>query len=193
MAQAIVVCTKCGEPKTADDFPFDCNKRSGLSSWCRTCHRAQTRERAKSPAGKAYRNAYRQTPKGKESVKRSNAKTRLSLAHLFANRRFSKSPKGRALSKRSKAKIRGTPMAKAHQKVKKAVEMGRMPSARTMQCSGCDKPAAHYHHYLGYEPEHWFHVVPLCAKCHVAADKALRQSQSSQDSLDAIPRPASCL
>lgn len=31
-------CTKCGQEKTAEKFSKDTEKKSGLSSWCRTCH-----------------------------------------------------------------------------------------------------------------------------------------------------------
>ncbi|GAG26296.1 unnamed protein product, partial [marine sediment metagenome] len=26
--------------------------------------------------------------------------------------------------------------------------------------------AEQYHHPNGYEPEHWFNIIPICIKCH---------------------------
>lgn len=41
-----------------------------------------------------------------------------------------------------------------------------LPQVSTQTCAECGATAADYHHYLGYEPEHWLDVTPLCRKCH---------------------------
>ena len=42
---------------------------------------------------------------------------------------------------------------------------GRCP--RHCLCAGdVFDPAKHYHHYKGYDPEHWLDVEPLCLSCH---------------------------
>lgn len=43
---------------------------------------------------------------------------------------------------------------------------GSLPKASACQCAICGQAAHHYHHYLGYEPEHWLDVIPLCRPCH---------------------------
>jgi hypothetical protein len=37
-------CTRCTESKSADQFPANPACRDGLSSWCRTCHLARTKQ-----------------------------------------------------------------------------------------------------------------------------------------------------
>jgi hypothetical protein len=43
------------------------------------------------------------------------------------------------------------------------VNKGLLPKASTLQCSvpGCTK-TPEWHHYLGWEREHWAHVLPIC-------------------------------
>ena len=51
--------------------------------------------------------------------------------------------------------------------VSKAVwQDGTLPRVVTQRCVACGQSAAQYHHYLGYEPEHWLDVQPLCLSCH---------------------------
>jgi len=55
---------------------------------------------------------------------------------------------------------------KAAYTLNNAVRLGKFPPAKTFSCEECGADAQHYHHHNGYEPEHWFDVVPLCTKCH---------------------------
>ena len=43
---------------------------------------------------------------------------------------------------------------------------GSLPQASSCQCVECGRAAHDYHHHLGYEPEHWLDVIPLCRVCH---------------------------
>lgn len=45
-----------------------------------------------------------------------------------------------------------------------------LPQVSTRPCAKCGQPAADYHHHLGYEPEHWLDVLPLCRRCHRKAE-----------------------
>lgn len=87
---------------------------------------------------KAYRKHYQQTEKGK-------------VACCSASRHY---------------RINNPKKARARNAISRAVVAGRLPKIKTLQCYLCFKPAQHYHHYLGYEPEHWLDVLPVCAKCH---------------------------
>lgn len=42
------VCTKCGESKSASDFPKRSRNKDGLSSWCKTCFREHSAAKYKS-------------------------------------------------------------------------------------------------------------------------------------------------
>jgi hypothetical protein len=53
----------------------------------------------------------------------------------------------------------------AYRAVCNAVRRGDLPVVSTLLCS-CGQPARHYHHHLGYEPQHRLSVAPLCGKCH---------------------------
>lgn len=45
-----------------------------------------------------------------------------------------------------------------------------LPNLSTQVCDECGAPAEDYHHYLGYDSEHWLDVKPLCRKCHRRAE-----------------------
>lgn len=50
--------------------------------------------------------------------------------------------------------------------VNNAVHAGKMPHVSTLACVVCNGQAEHYHHHLGYAPEHWLDVVAICHLCH---------------------------
>lgn len=54
----------------------------------------------------------------------------------------------------------------ARSRVAQAVKRGALPPVAQQPCERCGAPAKEYHHYKGYEPEHWLSVVPVCAPCH---------------------------
>src|SRR5689334_21265666 len=60
--------------------------------------------------------------------------------------------------------------------VKAEVNAGRLP--RPKACAKCaeNDPSKryHYHHFKGYDEEHWLSVVPLCSNCHREAHHADR-------------------
>src|SRR5437868_15336536 len=51
---------------------------------------------------------------------------------------------------------------KAHNALHNAIRYNRIPRASALACAECSNQAKHYHHHLGYDPEHWFDVIPLC-------------------------------
>jgi DNA-binding XRE family transcriptional regulator len=63
---------------------------------------------------------------------------------------------------------------RAGRAVQEAVKRGELPPARTLKCANCGAPAAHYHHWHGYAPEHLLDVQPLCVPCHGACPKRSR-------------------
>lgn len=57
----------------------------------------------------------------------------------------------------------------ARNAVNHAIAAGKMPPACGLACVRCGKPAEHYHHRSGYEPEHWLDVEPRCSRCNLRA------------------------
>jgi len=60
---------------------------------------------------------------------------------------------------------------RAYAAVREAVKLGQLPPIKSCTCCECGKPATDYHHYLGYEKEHWLAVEPLCKSCHMKKPK----------------------
>lgn len=62
----------------------------------------------------------------------------------------------------------------ANQAVHLEVRAGIRPHANTIPCASCGhvfdgKRRHEWHHNLGYEREHWFSAIVLCAVCHYRA------------------------
>ena len=54
---------------------------------------------------------------------------------------------------------------KAREAVYKAISMGILPALKDCFCMDCGGIATMYDHYLGYAPEHFISVQPICSKC----------------------------
>lgn len=57
--------------------------------------------------------------------------------------------------------------ARARSAVTAAIQVGKMPPAKTLPCFDCKDVARDYDHYLGYDEAHTFDVQPVCRPCHV--------------------------
>jgi len=68
----------------------------------------------------------------------------------------------------------------AHHKVKDAWRRGDIAKARELQCVDCSKQALDYDHYLGYEPQHWLDVEPVCRSCHIL--RSLKRGEKPRQS-----------
>lgn len=151
-------CPKCKKVKALADFYKNRTKPAGVQYWCKKCMDILHYKYIKTPHGKAVQDkhthsvkfkatqmAYRQTATGKSNLTKSNAK----YARNNPNKR------------------------KAKDAIHTQTRNGNMPLVTECQCTQCGKNAKQYHHYLGYEPEHWLDVIPLCRICH----KALHSKQ----------------
>ncbi len=172
MAETIILkrCSKCQESKPLTEFWRDKRWVDGHNTRCKTCLRN---------TGKKYR----QSPKGKETTR----KQRQSPAYVEAQLRYRKSEKGKVTQTTYNATPQGKTVnakttqawraanrdkVRGHQHVNKAVRNGRLPSATSLECVRCGKPATEYHHHNGYEAIHLLDIIPVCAQCHVALDRA---------------------
>jgi hypothetical protein len=151
------------------EFHKDKNRKDGLCNVCKHCksrhHKTdkakETKRRYNSGAkNKAYMVKFRQTEKNKE-----------------IQREYDKTEAGKAsTTRRHKRQIELHPeRVMARRKVAYYVAQGYMPAASSLECQHkggrCTGKAEHYHHYNGYEPEHWLDVIPVCRKCHDDLDK----------------------
>lgn len=83
-------------------------------------------------------------------------------------RAYRQSEKSRAANRKAVAKffLCHPNHRKAKNAVNYAICAGRLPRPDSLPCYYCPKPAQQYHHWHGYEPEHWLDVVPACVECH---------------------------
>jgi hypothetical protein len=158
-------CKKCGETKDVGEFHKDKAKKDGLRNECRDCSIARI-------------NAYRQSDRGRQVVKKYNKSDDRKAAYT----KYNNSPKMKTVTERyiktEKARMNVERYRSDHPEqwqagnaVRNAVRRKRMPAASSLNCDHCGNPAKGYHHYMGYAVEHRFDVIPLCAKCHSLANR----------------------
>lgn len=154
-------CTKCKETKSTEDFYRHGDKR--LKSCCKPCYNERAKHYSRGNRKAVYQK-YAASPKGKACKKRYVA----SNTYKITIKRYYAGDKGKASRKRrQRTQEQNHPdRTRARRRVTMAVYRGSMPSAKTLRCVSCAKPAKEYHHYLGYAPEHWYNVIPLCLLCH---------------------------
>lgn len=130
-------CGTCGETKTLGMFVPDTSKPNSRKNTCRDCRNANDRQRRENRGRK---------PRKEASNPRTNRQK-----YLASLRRWREE----------------NPLAKyAHEAVHQATKTKAIPRPESLCCLKCSRIAAHYHHFLGYEPEHWLDVIPLCRSCH---------------------------
>lgn len=141
-------CSKCGTTKPLDDFYKSPGYKDGHHTWCKKCFR------------KYYNDRYKVE---KEDIKARNKA--YIKEHPEVKRKIQREHESRNPEQR-----------KAKNKVRWAVESGRMPKPTTLACRICGNRADHYHHW-SYLPENWLNVIPLCKHCHGMLHKGSLVSQ----------------
>lgn len=135
-------CRVCKETKPISEFCKRSDSRTGHRNDCKTCrlkcNKAALKRYAQSEKGKAAHKRYRQNAKGK-------------ISHSHSAKRY---------------RIHNPKRSKAKAAVMYAIKTGRLPRPDSLQCHYCPARATQYHHWKGYEPEHWLDVVPVCVRCH---------------------------
>jgi hypothetical protein len=145
-------CSVCKTIKPITEFHKRSDRPSGHKSECKKCFYILHVNTDKSHLrAKIYRN----TERGKELRK-------------ITHQRYLVSEKGRISQRKSANKYRvdNPEKRRAQSVVFNAVEQKRISPAKAYHCRICWKQARDYHHHLGYSPEHWFDVTPLCRMCH---------------------------
>ena len=144
-------CYKCKQFKPLSEFSKDRNRKDGFQNCCKSCIRAYRQSERGRAVNRKAEVKYVKTPKGKAVQCKGKAKYR-------------KSPKGKATTKRYFT--RNPNYVKANHAVNNAITAGRLPRPDSLQCHYCFRDAQQYHHWHGYESEHWLDVVPACVECH---------------------------
>ena len=163
-------CSTCKRIKPTSEFHKDRFRKDGYHNDCKNCRKHYSQSEKGRESGRRIAHKYRQTEKGK-NVHREGAK-RYRLRHpqkiKLYQKQYRQTEKGKIAKQRGNKlfQLRYPNRVKAQNAVNRAVMAGQMPSVNTFKCS-CGKQAEQYHHYLGYEPEHWFDVLAVCIPCHI--------------------------
>lgn len=148
-------CHICNKTKPLSEFHIDRSRKDSHTPACKICRNATMKKYYQTEKGKKARKRYQKTEKGKEAQKRSHLK-------------YEKTEKGKAAIHKARKHFyaRHPNREKAKRAVNNAIQAGKLPRANTLQCYYCPAQADQYHHWRGYELEHWLNVVPVCVKCH---------------------------
>lgn len=139
MSESIISkwCPHCKTNKPVAEFYKNRSRYDGLAGWCKEGYREYHRVYAKSEQCKAAARKYRRSEQGKKT---QNNSSRLCRKAYPAQ-------------------------CKARNAVNHAIRAGKLPPIKLLECVYCGEQAEYYHHWAGYEPEHWFDIIPLCRKC----------------------------
>lgn len=156
-------CSTCKETKPADAFYLrndrrlnsaciDCARRAARDYW--TSHRTEMLEKARK-----YQNANKQMLRDRDRERRSDP--------AYREKTSIKLRGWRERNRKYIAAYNQSLPVKARNRVNKLIESGKLPHPTTLLCADCQQVMAdHYHHFNGYEREHWLDVIPLCTVCH---------------------------
>ena len=144
-------CSKCKKTKVLSEFFKSRRNKDGLYGCCKSCQIAYRQ----GEKGKAYQKNYHQSKQGKAISRK-------------ATNKYRKTEKGikNATQSKKQWRINNPKHNKANRVVQNAVRYDLLPNINTLQCS-CGHKAEHYHHWYGYEPEHWFDIIAVCYGCHL--------------------------
>lgn len=152
-------CSSCKNYLPIKEYNKDRSRIDGLNHYCRKCSKEKDHKYRHSSHGINITHLY---------IK--------SDAHKTACKRYRQSEKGKTVMRRAfkKYKAKNPLLIQAISKVNNSIKGMKLPKPNTLPCYCCNRQAEQYHHYLGYEPEHWFDVLPVCRKCHRTIHASLR-------------------
>lgn len=166
------ICNKCKIAKPTSKFYVKKDTKDGFSYSCKKCHQAFMRERRKKNPEKVctinIKSYYKHREKALEIHRKYRHTERGKAAMEKGRKKYFQTEKGKETAKRGSKKWRekNKIKSKAFDKVIISVRKGIIPPIKTCECAHCGNQAKHYHHYIGYEKEHWLDIIPLCRKCH---------------------------
>jgi len=154
MAETIITkrCPHCKQIKPLSEFSKNRNRKDRVQYNCKSCAKQYAQSEKGKTANKKGVEKYRRTERGR-------------VARRKASRKCQKTPKGKATRKRYST--RNPEHCKARSATNQAITNGILPRPDSLLCHYCPKQAQQYHHWHGYEKEHWFDIVPVCRICHI--------------------------
>lgn len=161
-------CSKCGEEKSLEEFYRAKSASDGRQSWCKDCHRVQSRE-WKQDNPERYKKCEKLRREANpqrmaEIAKRSRTKRRDKAVAELKQWRQRNPVRKKELEKR--ARERHPQKARAHQAINNAVMRGKIVKpAACEECEGliADPCELHAHHEDYARP---LDVEWLCRDCH---------------------------
>lgn len=146
-------CTRAGQLLPFSDFFRDKYAQDSRTHRCKKCITIYRKRYEQTDSWKKAHARYMRSEKGKAAVTKHvrSEKGKLSTRTRMANRRKTPTHQPKELARRA---------------VFSAVRARIIPKAKELLCQRCEKPAIEYHHYLGYDPEHYLDVIPVCKACH---------------------------
>lgn len=173
--EATKKCPKCQTIKSISEFHKCKSTYDGVLCHCKSCRRAYRQ----SDRGKVSEKRYRQSEKGKANNHKAGKKHRKTEKGKITNRKsvrkYQSTEKGKVVRREALKRFfaRNPNQYKAKNAVNNAVRDGKLPRPNTRICHYCPNPAQQYHHWHGYEPEHWLDVIPVCRECHQKCKKKI--------------------
>ena len=153
-----IICIHCETKKPINEYIA---RKDGLGDGyyhtCNDCHRILATESYYRNRMKHLRNKREYYLKNKDNI--------------LARRRTPAAKSQARISNKKRQEQKGEyakKQAKARNKLNYAIRRAKFP-------------AVFCHYYLGYEPEHWFDVIPLCRRCHVIEHVGVQNSAADDD------------
>jgi len=140
------ICSKCKINKSISEFYKNRSRKDGLDHRCKICSKLEAKEYLETKEGIKVHDKYYQSEQ-----------------YQKAQKRYRQSDRGKQTKKKYRQKNRMK--VKAHYVVNYAITTGIIVRPERLKCF-CGKKAKDYHHCKGYEPKHWFSIIPVCGSCH---------------------------
>ncbi len=157
-------CSKCKKAKPFSEFHKNKAKKDGFQDYCKICTNTQVKKYLKTEKGRESRRQYYYTETYQTYQKVYRKKYQRTDGYKELQRKYRQTEKGKIVQKNYRQKYKLE--IRARRAISNAIRDGKITRPDVFHCLYCFMQAQEYHHYLGYEPEHWFDVIPVCVPCH---------------------------